>query len=72
MGNRYTLPQMIMESKETLRNDGFRRRTSGFRYWLLAPLASVFIYMAIAWFAFIGLSAMAEKLHAKLDRWAAR
>jgi hypothetical protein len=66
------MPQLILESKETLRNDGFRRRTSGFRYWLLVPFASVFIYIGIAWFSFIGMSAMAEKLRAKLHTWTAR
>jgi len=68
MTHRYTIPQLIMESQATLRNDAFRRKTSGFRYWLFVPLAAFLSYWAIAWFAYIGMSDVAERLRARRDR----
>ena len=71
MVNRYTFTQLVMESKETFRHDAIRRRSSGFRYWLLVPFASLVIYAVIAWLSFLGLSALAEKLRMRLRRWRA-
>ena len=68
MPTRYTLSQLAIESKETLRHDSIRRRSSGLRYWLLVPFAGFVIYAFVAWFSLLGISAMAERFRMKLDR----
>ncbi|MCU0860172.1 MAG: hypothetical protein MUE55_06275 [Thermoplasmata archaeon] len=72
MTNRYNISQLIMESKAPLMNDGFRRRTSGEKYWLLVPFAipffSLMIYSFVAWLAFLGFSDAAGRLRARITR----
>lgn len=72
MPTRFTITQLVLESKETLRHDSIRRRSSGFRYWFLVPFAGILIYAFIAWFSFLGLSEVAERLRMRLDREKAR
>jgi len=68
MPSRYTIPQLIFDSKETFRQDSIRRRSSGFGYWLLVPFAFLIVYGFIAWLLFLGISDEAEKLRAWLNR----
>lgn len=72
MTNRYNISQLIMDSKAPLRNDGFKRRTSGEKHWLLAPFAiplfSLMVYAFMAWLAFLGLSDVAGRLRAMVSR----
>jgi hypothetical protein len=62
----------MRESKETLRHDSIRRRSSGFRYWLLVPFAGLVVYAFIAWLSFLGLSAAAERIRMRMDRMKAQ
>ncbi len=47
MTHRWTLVYQKIESESSLRNDGIRRRSSGFKYYLLVPLAGLLIYASI-------------------------
>ena len=53
-------------------DDGIRRRTSGFGYWRVAPLAMPFvpflIYGIAAWLAFQGLSDALGKARRMVSR----
>lgn len=49
MTHRWTLVYQRIEAGPSLRNDGIKRRSSGFRYYLLLPLAGLLLYASMVW-----------------------
>ena len=56
MTHRWTLSYAKIESGMPLRKDGFKRRSSGFKYYLLLPLAGFLFYAALIWGAIVMVS----------------
>ncbi len=53
MTRRWTLVNQRIEAGSSLRHDGIRRRSSGFRYYLLLPLAGLLLYASMVWSALV-------------------
>jgi len=49
MVQRWTLDYQTLESQARMRNDALRRRSSGFKYYLLLPVAVYVILAALIW-----------------------
>ncbi|MGD9962712.1 MAG: hypothetical protein AB7S97_02270 [Thermoplasmata archaeon] len=53
MASRWNPVSMRAMTAQAVVKDDLRRRTSGFRYWLLLPLTWLLMYVAIIWFIFV-------------------
>jgi hypothetical protein len=56
MTHRWTLGYQKIEGGAPLRNDGFRRRSTGFKYYLLLPFASILFAASLIWGALVMVS----------------
>jgi hypothetical protein len=53
MTHRWTLGYAKLEATAPLINDGFKRRSSGFKYYLLMPFAGLLFYAALIWWTLV-------------------
>jgi len=49
MVTRWTMISLRELTTPAVRMDDIKRRSSGFRYWLLVPFSGVFVYASVAW-----------------------